>query len=176
MPALIRQAAVTCGFSSYTLPSTTHSRFDNMHILISRFGRRQRVEDRVLAPSGSKPASLPKRRRALTLPLLPEHRPDLRRCLTQAQTASALLAIPAELRQIIWEEVVGGRVIHMHRHDNHLLGAVCTNPNTPLEYDHHWKCTKSRPKDTARAKKVTSSLALAMTCRLMYVPPLVFTE
>ena len=139
------------------------------------------------------PKPLPiKRPRSLTIPLTEGGGQEINqastvsadskaRHWTSVQHQSPLMRLPAELRCIIWEEVVGGNLVHIVRCPQRLLGIQCSEtatahpdifacpcwsvifrwgllPTTPEMYDN------ARPHSDAAPANI---LTVLRTCRLM---------
>ena len=124
--------------------------------------RRHDIRDGRRAPTGSKPAALRTRRRALTLPLL-DRRSGRKGC-PNAQSESPLFSkLPFELREQIWKECVGGEMLHIYWSDRHMHGLVCQTPEDPRwSIDH--SCWRSWQHEQ-RFLEARGLIALLLTCR-----------
>lgn len=144
-------AYILCSPCIYYAEYSTQRRHDR------RDGRR--------APTGSKPAALRTRRRALTLPLL-DRRSGRKRC-PNAQSGSPLFSkLPFELREQIWKECVGGEMLHIYWSDRHTHGLVRQTPEDPRwSIDH--SCWRSRQHEQ-RFLETRGLIALLLTCRRVY--------
>ncbi len=113
------------------------------------------------------------RERALTLPLPFSGSGDRRRQWTSDQSESALLSrLPYDIRIMIWEMAVGGKVLHILRGTRKLGCMICQNTEALLEKG---SCNCRWPKhsggfanlDATKSSEATKVFALLRTCRLV---------